>query len=104
MLRTVVENRAVLSFLLSSGAGYLLLRRFPFPSDDNVLQLIALEKPWLFDAAHWSYTAMLFSTPLICILIDICTAVHLCGQDPSRSYVIRFRRIRTAAAASSYSW
>ena len=65
MLRTVVENRAVLSFLLSSGAGYLLLRRFPFPSDDNVLQLIALEKPWLFDAAHWSYTAMLFSTPLI---------------------------------------
>lgn len=65
MLRTIVENRAVLSFLLSSGTGYALLNRFPFPAADNVLQLIALEKPWLYDAAYWSYTAMLFSTPLI---------------------------------------
>src|SRR5215831_7145326 len=48
-----------------SGVGYALLKRFPFPAADNMLQLIALEKPWLYDAAYWSYTAMLFSTPLI---------------------------------------
>ena len=65
MFRTIVETRAALSILLSSGVGYALLKRFPFPSADNVLQLIALEKPWLYDAAFWSYTAMLFSTPLI---------------------------------------
>ena len=65
MLRTIVETRAALSILLSSGVGYALLKRFPFPAADNMLQLIALEKPWLYDAAFWSYTAMLFSTPLI---------------------------------------
>jgi hypothetical protein len=65
MLRAIVENRVILSFLLSSGTGYALLSRFPFPAADNVLQLVALEKPWLYDAAYWGYTAMLFSTPLI---------------------------------------
>src|ERR1700749_4149579 len=67
MLRTIVETRTALSFLLSSGTGYALLKRFPFPSGDNILQLIALEKPWLYDAAHWSYSVMLFSTPLIAL-------------------------------------
>jgi hypothetical protein len=65
MLRTIVETRTALSFLLSSGTGYALLKRFPFPSGDDMLQLIALQKPWLYDAAHWSYSVMLFSTPLI---------------------------------------
>lgn len=65
MLRTIVETRTALSFLLSSGTGYALLKRFPFPAADSILQLVALEKPWLYDAAHWSYSVMLFSTPLI---------------------------------------
>ncbi len=73
MLRTIVETRVALSFLLSSGAGYALLKRFPFPGGDNMLQLIALEKPWLYEAAHWSYSVMLFSTPLIAF--SICFAL-----------------------------
>lgn len=65
MLRTIVHHRAVLSFALSCSAGLLLFRRYPFPADDGVLQMILLQKPWLFSAIRWSYTAMLFSTPLI---------------------------------------
>ena len=65
MLRTITENRSILSFMLSCGTGYALLNRYPFPADDNVLRLILLARPWLFAFLHRSYEAMLFSTPLI---------------------------------------
>ena len=65
MLRAVVHNRMMLSFSLASSVGYVLLKRYPFPAGDDVLQLIELQRPWLFDALCWTYTAMLFSTPLI---------------------------------------
>ena len=65
MLRTIVHNRMMLSFGLASSVGYVLLKRWPFPEGDDVLQLIELQRPWLFAAIAWAYTAMLFSTPLI---------------------------------------
>jgi len=65
MLRAIVHNRMMLSFGLASSVGYVLLKRWPFPAGDDVLQLIELQRPWLFDAIGWAYTAMLFSTPLI---------------------------------------
>lgn len=65
MLRTIVGHRSILSFMLSCGTGYALLKRYPFPADDPVLQLILLSRPWLFLCLHQSYEAMLFSTPLI---------------------------------------
>lgn len=65
MLRTIVHHRAVLSFALSCSAGLILFRRYPFPADNSILQLILLQKPWLFESIRWTYTAMLFSTPLI---------------------------------------
>src|ERR1700691_4366510 len=65
MLRAIVHSRMMLSFSLASSVGYVLLKRWPFPSGDDVLQLIELQRPWLFEAIAWAYTAMLFSTPLI---------------------------------------
>jgi hypothetical protein len=65
MLRTFVHHRALLSFALSCSAGLVLFRRYPFPVDDSILQMILYQKPWLFDSIRWTYTAMLFSTPLI---------------------------------------
>lgn len=65
MLRSIIHNRMPLSFALSCITGYVLLHRWPFPADHAMLQLILLHKPWLFESIRWSYTAMLFSTPLI---------------------------------------
>jgi hypothetical protein len=65
MLRTVVHHRVLLSFALSCSAGLVLFRRYPFPADDGILQMILYQKPWLFDSIRWTYTAMLFSTPII---------------------------------------
>jgi len=65
MLRAIAENRMILSFALSCSTGYVLRERWPFPASNDVLQLIQYQKPWLFEAIRGSYTAMLFSTPLI---------------------------------------
>src|SRR6266852_7615162 len=65
MLRTIVENRKVLAWMSACGTGIALMRRWPFPNDNDMLQLILLEKPWIFYSIRWSYSIMLFSTPLI---------------------------------------
>ncbi len=65
MLRSIIHNRMPISFALSCVTGYVLLHRWPFPADHAMLQLILLHKPWLFESIRWSYTTMLFSTPLI---------------------------------------
>jgi hypothetical protein len=65
MLRILVENRIPLSFALSCSTGYALLHRWPFAAHNSLLTLIAIEKPWLFASIRWTYTAMLFSTPLL---------------------------------------
>jgi hypothetical protein len=65
MLRTIVHHRAILSLALSSATGYTLFRQWPFPGENDVLQLVWLHKPWLFESIRAAYTAMLFSTPLI---------------------------------------
>ena len=65
MLRSIIHNRMPISFALGCITGYVLLHRWPFPADHAMLQLILLYKPWLYESIRWSYTAMLFSTPLI---------------------------------------
>lgn len=65
MLRSIIHNRMPITFALSCAVGYGLLRQWPFPAEHAILQLILAHKPWLFESIRWSYTAMLFSTPLI---------------------------------------
>ena len=45
--------------------GPALFYRMPFPDQNNLLQLIWLEKPYLFYGIKWAYLTMLFSTPYI---------------------------------------
>jgi hypothetical protein len=45
--------------------GFAAWSRLPFPEWNNILQMILLQKPYLFYGLKWAYTAMLFSTPCI---------------------------------------
>jgi len=65
MLRTIVYNRRVLSWSMACATGIALQRQWPFPGDNDVLQLILIQKPWIFYFFRWTYSIMLFSTPLI---------------------------------------
>jgi hypothetical protein len=61
----MVENRRSLSLVLAAACGLVLLSHWPFPENNALLQLVGLEKPWLFQAGKWAYTLLLFSTPYI---------------------------------------
>jgi hypothetical protein len=65
MIRPIVDSRQYLSLILAVGIGTLLSRRFPFPDDNAILQLIGAEKPMIFIAIKYAYQTMLFSTPFI---------------------------------------
>src|SRR6202795_584954 len=65
MIRHIVDSRPYLSIILTVGIGTLLIRHFPFPDDNAVLQLVAAEKPLIFLGIKYAYQAMLFSTPFI---------------------------------------
>lgn len=67
MLQQIVANRMVLSLALSCSAGIALLRHLPFPDEHPLLQLVLVNRPYIFWAIRYGYTAMLFSTPLIAI-------------------------------------
>lgn len=67
MLGQIVANRMVLSLALSCSAGIFLLRHLPFPDGHPLLQLVHLNRPYIFWAIRYGYVAMLFSTPLIAI-------------------------------------
>src|SRR5215469_7216013 len=65
MIAAIVETRILLSIMLSSVAGLLLMRRLPFSEENAVLQLILIHKPLIFTAIKYLYLAMLFTTPFI---------------------------------------
>jgi hypothetical protein len=65
MIAAIVEIRILLSIVLSSSAGLLLFKLFPFPDENAVLQLILWHEPLIFIAIKYLYLAMLFTTPFI---------------------------------------
>ena len=65
MIRHIVDSRPYLSIILTVGIGILLIRHFPFPANNAVLQLVAAEKPLIFIGIKYAYQAILFSTPFI---------------------------------------
>jgi len=70
MIRHIVASRPYLSLILTVGIGTVLMRRCPFPEDNALLQLVAAEKPMVFDALKYLYETMLFSTPfLLCSML-----------------------------------
>ena len=61
----VVEQRSWIALGLAAGAGYWVMSRYPFPSENALLQLVLWERPWLGYALKYAYLAMCFTTPYI---------------------------------------
>jgi len=68
-MRRVVESRNFVSFVLSAAIGLYLFRSWPFPVANNVLRMALLQKPYLFYASKYAFTAMLFTTPYIILSV-----------------------------------
>jgi len=69
-MRRVVESRNFVSFVLSAAIGLYLFRSWPFPVANNVLRMALLQKPYLFYANKYAFTAMLFTTPYIILSVQ----------------------------------
>src|SRR5439155_19757918 len=65
MITTVTKNHGLFSLVVAAPIGLWLAFRLPFPAQNNLLQLVLLQKPYLFYAIHWAYVTMLFTTPYI---------------------------------------
>ena len=87
MVRTLVESRHFISFLLSAGLGLAGFYRLPFPSDNALLALVRLQKPGIFLGIKWSFTAMLFTTPYV-----------TCSVLFSLAYIFIIRQEKTVRA------
>ena len=65
MIQRILYSKNFLAFLLASGTGMYLYFAYPFPSSNLFLRAIAIRAPQIYQAAFYSYTAMLFTTPFI---------------------------------------
>jgi len=68
-MKQIVESRHFMSFVLSAGLGLYLFRTWPFPGENSLLQLVLLQKPYLFYGMKYAFSAMLFTTPYIAFSI-----------------------------------
>ena len=84
-MRAVVENRNFLSLLLSALLGLVLFYRMPFPEANNLLQLVLLERPYLFYGMKWAYVSMLFTTPYIGLSLLFSLAYIFVVRDAART-------------------
>jgi hypothetical protein len=82
-VRTLVENRFLLSLGISAACGIFLTSTSPLNTANPFLRLIALERPPVFHAIAWSYGLFLYSTPfLACSMIFSLLYVHLYRNEP----------------------
>jgi hypothetical protein len=71
--------------MLALSVGLALLFRMPFPNENALLQLVWLEKPYLFYTLKWTYVAMLFTTPYIVgSLLFSVTYIFVPRPEPNR--------------------
>src|SRR5262245_54493238 len=77
------KSRGLLSLILGLLVGWLLLTRRPFPEENNLLQLVLLEKPYLFYGIKWTYAAICVTTPYIgASLLSSLIYIFTSRQDP----------------------
>ena len=68
-MRQAGESRKFVSLVVSTTLGFYLFRGWRFPVENNVLQMVLLQKPYLFYGIKYCFVAMLFTTPYIAFSI-----------------------------------
>ncbi len=58
-------GQTALTLVCATIVGALFTRRYPFPEHEFLAQLTLHANPWLYRFFHWSWAAMLFTTPAL---------------------------------------
>lgn len=92
-MRWLIEYRFVLSLAASAVAGVLGLHAWPFPTDNPILGLIAVEQPGVYAGFTYMYAVLWFSTPFFAATIG-CSMIYI--------FVVRWDRPRTPQPLPPY--
>lgn len=77
-------GRHSVSAIVAFSFGSVALWRLPFPVDDPLLRLVAIERPVLFLAAQFTYDLMWFTTPFIgCSVIASLLYIFMARPAPA---------------------
>ena len=68
-MKALVPSRHWVSAGLSASVGLALLYRLPFADENGLLQMVLLQKPYIFLAIKYAYLAMVFTTPYIVLSV-----------------------------------
>jgi hypothetical protein len=79
-MNRIVSHRVVVSACVSAVIGTALLVRWPLPSQDPVLRLVAWHAPHLYEGLKWIRTGLLFSTPYVLISVTWSLAFIFAGN------------------------
>ena len=83
-MRTLIEHRVVVSLACSGVVGTVGLQAWPFPAQDVLLGLIALQRPQLYQGLVYTYATLWFSTPFL-LLNVVASLVYIFGARLDRS-------------------
>jgi hypothetical protein len=92
-MTSAFERRRGISAVLAMGAGYFTVTHWPFPAQNVLLQLVALERPGLYHALHCAYVAICFTTPYL-VLSVVSSLFYI--------FVIRQRPVAATAGLPLY--
>ena len=54
-MRRVVESRNLVNVVVSTAVGLYLFRNWPFPAENDLLQMVLLQKPYLFYGIKYGF-------------------------------------------------
>src|SRR6185369_9764459 len=77
----------------ASSVGLALLLKYPFPSEDALLSLIRARSLSVYEGLHWTYTALLFTTPYV-VSSSLLSFAYI--------FIVKQDRRRVAAKLPSY--
>jgi hypothetical protein len=83
MIQRILHSKNFLAFIFASGTGMYLYFAYPFPSSNLFLRAIEFRLPQVYQAAFYSYTIMLFTTPLILFSI-LLSGLYIFTLRPGR--------------------
>jgi len=87
-LRDLLGHRHIVSALGAAAVGLLVWTRLPWPAEDPVLRLIAIQRAALYDGLYIGYAVLIFTTPYL-----------VCSITWSIIYIFVVRRTRPGAHA-----
>ena len=92
-MRQFMEFRFVVALALSAVVGIFGLHAWPFPADNPILGLIALEQPGVYAGFTYTYSVLWFSTPFFALSIGL-SLIYI--------FVVRWDRPRASQPLPSY--